>query len=275
MIHLLWYLILVAASANLHAEAAEKKSSRNTDKFPSNPVYDYVKSPYVTHEIWERVKPYLLPSNHPVKARLDKLFSKSRITLNQDTVAAAGFDRSTVRTYSHNIVSKHPALKGYLVKFFTDEQDLEDYTPLICRIEGANCVKAIIEERGYQKMFKVPNKWIYPLPEEPSPPAGYYRKNFILVVEDMYIYRKSKNTRRWKENMTPRRADAMYVILQLAGLNDSIYPFNLPFCEDGKQAFIDTEHHHTWPVHFDLMLPYFSSEMEQYWRIVVGQGGPR
>lgn len=252
----------------------EKKTTKR-ESYPKNPVYEYEKSPHVSSEAWECVKPYLLPSNHPVKARLDKIFSSSRATLNEDSMLAAGFERATVRAYSHNIVSKHPDLQGYLVKLFTDQQDIQDYPLLIWRIEGANAVRHEIITRGYEKMFSVPNKWIYPLPIEPSPPPECHRKNFILVVEDMHIYRKSKNTRRWKEKMTPKRADAMFVLLQVVGLNDSIYPFNLPFCEDGRQAFIDTEHHHNWPIHFHLMLPFFSPEMEQYWRILVGQGGPR
>lgn len=267
------FLVLLSFTP-LFADPVDKKSFR-TERPPEFPVYEYEQSPHVPDHVWEHVKPHLLPSNHPVKPRLDKIFMNSRATLNQQSMEAAGFVRTTVRTYSHNIVSKHPDLKGYLVKLFTDEQEIEDYPLLISRIDGANCVRQEIKNRGYEKMFSVPNKWIYPLPAEPSPPPGSHRKNFILVVEDMHIYRKSKNYRRWQEKMTPKRADAMFVLIQVVGLNDSIYPFNLPFCEDGRQSFIDTEHHHKWPIRFDLMLPYFSPWMEKYWRVLVGQGGPR
>jgi hypothetical protein len=272
--YLILALLLIHVTSPMYGQEIDKKSSKR-ERPSEHPVYEYEKSPYVSADVWDCVKPYLLPSNHPVRARLDKIFSSSRVTLNQDTVLAAGFERATIRAYSHNIVSKHPDLQGYLVKFFTDEQDLQDFPPLIWRIEGANAVRNEIKARGYEKMFSVPKKWIYPLPAEPSPPPECYRKNFILVVEDMHIYRKNKNYRRWKENMTPKRADAMFVLLQVVGLYDSIYPFNLPFCEDGRQSFIDTEHHHKWPIRFDLMLPYFSPQMEHYWRIIVGQGGPR
>jgi hypothetical protein len=272
-IWLLAAMLFLSLASSLNAHEVERRS-RGKHKFPALLLYEYEKSPYVSSEVWEYVKHFLLPSNHPVKAKLDKIFSASRVTLNEYSLMQAGFERSNVRKFSNNIVSKHPELPGYLVKLFTDEQDIEDYAPLICRIDGAQYIRNEIKAHGYEDMFSVPNKWIYPLPSEPSPPEGYHRKNFILVVEDMKIYRKSKNYLRWKEKMTPKRADAMYVLLQNVGLIDSIYPFNLPFCEDGRQAFIDTEHHHKWPVRFQLMLQFFSPEMEQHWRIIVGNGGP-
>jgi hypothetical protein len=271
--HWIFFILLFMRLFSLTASPLEK-SSKKREKPPAIPLFEYEKSPYVADDAWEYVKPFLLPSNHPVKARLDKIFSKARVSLNENSLLEAGFERSQVRKYSNNIVSKHPELQGYLVKLFTDEQDVEDFPPLVCRIDGAQYVRNEIKAHGYEKLFSVPNKWIYPLPSEPSPPEGYHRKNFILVVEDMNIYTKRKNYLRWKEKMTPKRADAIYIVLQNVGLSDSIYPFNLPFCEDGRQAFIDTEHHHKWPVHFDLMLPFFSPKMEQHWRNIVGNGGP-
>jgi hypothetical protein len=265
-IFILCFLLLTTAAYGKHSKKQEQPAFV--------PEYKYEPSPYVDPQVWHNVSQYFLPSNHPIKSRLDEIFSKTRVTLNPQTILEAGFERNNARHFSKTVVSKHPALNGYLVKMFTDEQDLEDYIPLCHRIVGAECVKAVIKVHHFEKFFKVPQKWIYPLPIEPSPPEGYHRKNFILVVEDMDIHHKQKNALSWKKKILPDRADAIYTVIQAVGLADSIYPFNLPFCRDGKQAFIDTEHHHKWPIHFDLMLPFFSTRMEHYWRIIVGNGGP-
>lgn len=240
------------------------------------PEYNYERSPYVTEESWKFLQTYLLPSNHPIKPKLDKIFKASRVTQSTQSVKDAGFTRHIARNYSFAVVSPHPELKGYLVKMFLDNQsNTPDFEQWVERIDGANYVKASIKAHGYEKLFKVPNKWIYPLPLEPSPSPGSYRKNFILVVEDMKIYRGRKTTKRWQGNqMTMKRADAFFVILQDVGLKDSIYPFNVPFCEDGKQAFIDTEHHHKWPICFNLTTPYFNPMMQEYWLHLIGNGGP-
>ena len=265
-------LLTISYGWTSESNPVKKKSKEKEKNF--TPEYNYPKNPHVSQEVWDKVSPYFLPSNHPAKAKLDRIFHRTRVTLNTDAVAAAGFERSINRPFSNTVVSKHPDVKGFFLKFFTDEQDIEDWPVLIWRIDGAKYVQQCIDHYGYQKFFKVPKKWIYPLPADPSPPAGMHRKNFILVAEEMDIYHKSKNYSKWKHNITIDRADAIYTVLQIVGLKDSIYAFNIPFCKDGTQAFIDTEHHHEWPIRFDLMLPWFNPRMEQYWRVIVGHGGP-
>jgi hypothetical protein len=238
-------------------------------------VYDYQRSPQVSEEVWQMVRPYLLPSNLPVKKKLDEIFKRRRVLANQESVRKAGFPKSAQRQYSRCTVSAHPYLEGFIIKMFTDDVlDVCDYQQWIHRIEGAKSIQATIDKKGYGHLFKVPKKWIYPLPASPAP--GEHGKNFILVAEDMKIYKHEKNTSRWKSDlMNKERANAMYVIMNENGLADSIYPFNIPFCKDGKQAFIDTEYHHRWPIHYEIMFSFFSQKMSQYWQKLVIQGGPK
>lgn len=239
------------------------------------PAYDYTQSQFVSDEVWEMVKPYLLPSNHPAKSVLDRIFGDARMTANAKSVQKAGFLKPFPRSYSHCTVSHHPALSGYLVKMFTDDQPkYDDYKAWIKRIKGAEAIKIAIDKYKYNQYFKVPKKWIYPLPSERAPKNGS-GKNFILVVEDMKIYHKQKNYDRWRSSkMTTQRADAIWILIQENGLTDSIRAFNIPFCHDDKQAFIDTEHHHEWPVHFDIMTRYLSPKIEKHWVKLMKSGGP-
>lgn len=64
--------------------------------------------------------------------------------------------------------------------------------------------------------------------------------------------------------MTPKLLEAFYYLVKSEGLSDSVYAFNLPFCRDGKLAFIDTEHHHEWPVYFQRTLKYLSEPMQKF-----------
>ncbi len=237
------------------------------------PEYNYPANPHIPDEVWELVKPYFLPSNHPLKKQLDTIFSRERLTQNVNVLSRNGFDRCYIRSFSHLVVTKHPMLRGYWLKLFTDEQDITDYPILIHRIKGAHAIREAIDQHGYNNFFSVPNKWLYPLPPEPSPPSGHYRKNFILIAEDMNIYKKKDNYKKWHSKISPPRALAIYTLLQELGLNDCIYPFNLPFCENGKQAFIDTEHHHNWPVRFHSMTQHLPKALENYWYEIIDTDG--
>jgi hypothetical protein len=237
------------------------------------PEYNYPANPHIPHEVWNLVKPHLLPSNHPLKAQLDSIFKQQRVTKNLQTLCNAGFSRCYIRGYSQLVVTKHPMLRGYWLKLFIDEQDITDYPILIHRIQGANDIRNSIDRHGYHHFFSVPVKWLYPLPAEPSPPADHHRKNFILIAEDMKIYKKKENAQKWAAKITPPRALAIYTILQELGLNDCIHPFNLPFCEDGRQAFIDTEHHHNWPVYFNLMTKHLPIAIANYWHKIIETDG--
>lgn len=229
-------------------------------------LQSYEKNPYVDPAVWDALAPHFLPEDHSIKDQLDLIFAASRVIQSPETIKKAGF--KFVRSHSAKRIQvvKHAKMKGYLFKFFTDEQPFGGvWVDFAKRIEGAFHIEQAIKAHGYKELFKVPKKWIYPLPITPSPPLQLLRKDFILVVEDMHILKDKRNTFFWRSvALNKERMDALYLLLQELGLFDSVYPDNIPFCKDGKQAFIDTQHFHGWPIPFEQLMPFLRLEMQLY-----------
>ncbi len=233
--------------------------------------------PDVSEEIWSEVRPFLLPSNHPAWSKLNRVFCQTRATLDEQSFRRAGFKRWRPGRWSRVSASSHPEFKEYFVKCYCDCERgiIYDWKKWIHRIEGAECIRQCIKDYGLKEHFKVPHKWIYPLPKSPAPPQNprYVRKNFILVCEHMRILEHDKNEKMYKRKMNPELLKALYIILQTCGLYDSVYSFNCPFCKDGRIAIIDCEYHHKWPVPFDRLTKCFSKENRKYWKKLTHQGG--
>lgn len=225
----------------------------------------YTKSPYVPDEIWDALSPYFLPENHPIKKKLDKIFKK-RVTKNRKSLKKAGFSNTKPGKFSMMTVVSHPMLKNYLLKLYRDDQpNIDDWARCRDRVIGALETKKAIISHGYEDLFIVPKKWIYPLPAHPSPP-GSDRRNFILVVEKIDIENEKQNKVKWKTIVTPQMLDAVFTILAEVGLWDSALAFNIPFTRDGKKiAFIDTEFYHRWPVPFKRLRRYLAPGNQIYW----------
>jgi hypothetical protein len=233
--------------------------------------------PDVPEEVWVEVRPYLLPENHPAWPKLNRIFCRTRATQNPEKFKEAGFKRWRPGRWSRVSASSHPDLQEYFIKAYCDCEIgiIYDWRKWIHRIKGAESVRECIKKYKLQSDFKVPQKWIYPLPKHPSPPKNshYLRKNFILVAENMRIHDHDKNEKMYKKNMTPKLLKGLYIILQVCGLYDSVYCFNIPFCKDGRIAVIDTEYHHKWPVPFHKLSHSFSKDMRHYWEKLTYKGG--
>lgn len=242
--------------------------------------YTYPYNPYVDIEVWDFLAPHFLPEDHPIKQELDTIFSsKKRVIKTKKSLKKAKFKIIREGKYRHPYVVSHSRIQGYLLKLYTDKQAYRNTKGLkfVHRIHGAQYIQEAVDMHGYNSFFKVPKKWIYPLPAEPFPPnkKKHRRRNFILVVEDMDILNKKNNYDMWKSSaITPEKLDAIYTILDEVGLNDSILVFNLPFSNDGKISFIDTEYYHRWPVKFRRLGYYLSPEMKEYWKLLIMSQGP-
>lgn len=235
----------------------------------------YEQNPYVDPKIWNRLKPHFLPADHPIKRKLDKIFSK-RVSRSQKTLEDAGFKEPYQRPSSKIIVTTHPELKEYIIKLYPDCYHYSKATnKLMDRITGAVAIRAAIKKHKYGKIFKVPKKWIYPLPVDESLASDSDRKDFILVAEDMHILPRKENYKVWKSSkMTKEKMNAVFTMIQELGLVDSDRAFNIPFCEDGKIAFIDTEHHHKGRAKFEAMMKYLSHDMRKYVEYLLKHGVP-
>lgn len=237
--------------------------------------YPYKHNSHVSEEVWERLKPYFLPIHHPIKKRLDKIFKKHRVILSQEAFEKAGF-QAKIRKADNIVVGRHPECPKYLFKVYFDTHLFSEWEHLLKRIEGALAIQECIKDHHFTH-FCIPKKWIYPLPEEPPPPekSGYYRKNFILVVEEMDLLSKKENLDAFKNEITPEMLTELYLIISQEGLIDSIYPDNIPFTKKGKLAFIDTEHRYPGAlVKFKVLGRYLSSDNKKIWKSLYKSHSP-
>lgn len=236
-----------------------------------NTLFAYDKPAHIPQKTWDDAARYFLPEDHPAKAVLDDIFGKRRAVLNLKTMKAAGFAVNDPQKFTRMVLARHPRLQGYLIKTYLDSQKAHKNKPeeyyWIKRIEGANATRAYIEQNGWQATFAVPQKWIYPLPAEPSPPDAFDRIDFILLVEDMNILDDEANRKKWKSDaITKDMLKELTKILEAVGLSDCAKPDNAPFTKDGRIAFIDTQTHHSWPVTYKKMDPSLSATMKPYWK---------
>lgn len=239
-------------------------------------VRGYSPNPHVDKTIWNSLAPYFLPQDHPMKEALDKIFLvKERVTLNEKSLKKAGFKILHRGEWSKMIVAGHRNLDGYLTKLYTDDEpDTIDWAKCKERVKGAKSAAVCVSKNNWNHLIKVPKKWIYPLPPDPSPPHEFKRKNFILLVEDMHLIPAEANASRWgSKEMNKEQLKAVYWLLKLEGLRDCVYPFNLPFSNDGRIALIDTEFHHEWPVPFQKLTKFLSGASQKYWAELLESGG--
>lgn len=243
-----------------------------TKKNKSAISYPY--NSYVDHEVWEMLEPYFLPINHPLKKKLDSLFKIYRITLSRECLIEAGFTPLEKPKKDGNlVVAKNPYLKGYLFKIYFDTQKVREWDNFYRRATGAESIKKYIQKHKLQHLFRVPQKWIYPIPLNSTLPNDpqLHRKNFILIVEDMHILNHHDNSEAFQTKVTRERLDELYALITHEGLIDSVFRGNIPFNEEGQMNFIDTEHHHRSPIPYHFLNRYLNPEMQEYWKAISHQ----
>lgn len=225
----------------------------------------YVKPESVSDEEWENIVPYLMPMDHPIKKKMDRIFTHRRVTQNNENIIAAGFLTSKKGVYSHAIITKHKKLKDYFFKFYSDEQQIDiESAQWVNRAHAARAVKKAIEEHHFQKYFKVAKKWIYLIPEIPVS-NGSYPKHFILVATNLDLHEKKVSRKMWETEATPKLLHAVWTLMEQEGLADSLVAHNLPFAKDGRLALVDLEHHGFWPLPYYKLTHYLNPKMQDYW----------
>ena len=235
-------------------------------------------STFVSSKVWKKVEEFMMPNNHPAKPILDQIFSQSRAFLNMEAMQLAGFAPAIPQHHTHIIVTRHPALPGYVIKAYLDEQPYHSGEPehffWIKRVTGAKLIQEFINEHHYGHLFKVPQKWIYLIPDEPAPPSDYLRKMFILVETDMDIFDDATNQTLWGSNIvTEELLNALYVTTTELGLFDCAKPANCSFSKDGRAAFVDTQSFHKKKVKYYKLTPFLSPEMQKYWGNLIKTKG--
>lgn len=219
---------------------------------------------------WETVASHLIPEEHPLKKKLDRFFSRERVTFNKETLKNAGFSNWTPREATRLIVAKHPEFPGYIFKLFLDVQRYHHSRPewelFSLRVIGANLIREEIAKQGWEDLFKVPKKWIYALPQYPKPPKGYLPKYFVIVEEDMELLSDDQNRTKWKsDEVTFEQLSCLYHILAKYKLVDCTKIDNVPFSIDGRIAFIDTQSFNRGRVSWKKFKGFLSSENKTSW----------
>lgn len=233
--------------------------------------------PELTYEEWSEIAPYLMTEHHPAKKILDVLLSQKRALSSIEEFRSAGFSTQGIRNWSGIVVATHPKLKDFLVKLFLDDQqDVNELQKFMKRIYGARKAQEIVTAHGWERIFKVPKKWLYIVPENPPPLQTLSkRKQFILVVENMHILDSKQNSAKWKDDHLKKSfLDILYLFLTEGGFSDSPMAHNIPFAKDGRVAVIDTEYYNG-PVPYKKLLKDLHSSRAKYWQRLIDKGGPQ
>lgn len=219
----------------------------------------------VDSETWEMLTPYFLPEDHPIKPKLDAIFKSSHLLNSTLTLRDKGFKHIKQRR-SEMVVASHPKLKGYKVKLFLNTFALPEWWFFKKRLEGAHLIQAAIDSHEYGDIMTVPKKWIYPLPETSFHIETPAIKNFILIVEDVHIYKNTTNAEYYRTAITKKELFALFTIIRELNLFDSVFIDNIPRCLDQRFAFIDTEHFHSFdsPIPWQRLLLALNSKRRDY-----------
>lgn len=247
--------------------------------FGVNNYPNFDDNPHISDKAKRLIRPYLLPLDHPTKPVLDAIFSGARVSQDKETLAQAGFSTICSQKLTHIEVVRHPALPGYLLKIFLDssvkpKENKDSWEWLVRRCYGAKRIRRLINKYDLQH-FSVPDKFIYPLPAEPSPPnsPGYKRHIAVLLVTDMDIVSHDDSRYVWSHFVTREQIDELFCIIT-HGCASSYLGNNIPCCRNGKFACIDTEHPKRRPK-YKVVEQFLGPEMRAYWRILVELAGQR
>lgn len=239
------------------------------------PVSSWERPAEVDPGVWQLVEPYLLPEDHKICSKIKKIFSESafRVTESFHTLHEAGFKLTgTDHTLNFRVV-KHKAIKGWLFKIYTDDNTQElEWPHFIARCQGAQAASAAIHANNATNLFKVPKKYIVPIPQSGS---TSYSKHFILAVKEMDLVSKESNKKKWGATKAmPDFLNIFWKVITTAGLSDNMNIYNSPWCYDGTIAFVDTEHFHEWPVHYPNLLIRLRGQNHAHWKSLINRGGP-
>ena len=225
----------------------------------------------VPEEAWEIVAPYLIPDDHPIKPRLDRLFSQQRAIADRHALVAAGFENKNPEPRTGVFVVRHSKMPGYVFKIYTDDKlsyyrGEPEYLTWMLRARGAKLIRQEIKAKRWEKYFKAPKKWIYTLPTVPIAHPEHLQKNFILVEQEMDILPNAKSKKKWKDGtMTKTDLDRLYYLITKVGLRGGCKYDNIPICKDGRIAFIDTQNNLCWPLPYERLLHVLHGKMRAHW----------
>lgn len=234
---------------------------------------------HVPQEAWSIVEPYLIPENHPVKAKLDKIFKKSRAIRSLKSLDKAGFVNRFPPSHSKAVVIRHRDIPGYIFKIYTDDRltyyrNEPEYVTWMLRARGARLIRNEIKKQGWGAYFKAPKKWIYALPPKPEADKKHLQKNFILVENEMDLLGNDAILKKWRDGtITTQHLDMLFHLVNATGLRGGCKYDNIPICKDGRLAFIDTQNNLRWPLPYERLYGVLPPNLKAHWEALVDSVG--
>lgn len=170
----------------------------------------------------------------PIVALLPTLFTNRKMFESYGRFEAEGFQ--LVEHSEHKILSgSHASTPGYLFKKYNNDKDgTKQLVNYMRRIEGARLLRSFIAEHRFEHVV-APRKWLHELPSA-------FPERYLLVVEKLDLRSKSGTSRAYDRIGKEQTRELATVLYYFRGLNSTAA--NLPFTEDDKVAFIDTERWH-------------------------------
>lgn len=166
----------------------------------------------------------------PVLDRLADLFTDPTMFHSVDRFSAKGF--SIVEHHPDKMMcGRHKRVKGFVFKKFNDNFPKDQIVNYMRRIEGARLLRIFIAEHGFIHVT-APKKWLYKLPSE-------FSERYLVVAERLDLRSKEKTEKRYERIDEDELRELATILYYFRGLNSTLS--NLPYTEDGKITFIDTE----------------------------------
>lgn len=167
----------------------------------------------------------------PIVGDLPELFTNRKMFDSYSRFEDEGFRMA--RHAEHKIMAgAHKSARGYLFKKYNNDKDERDQLRnYMRRIEGSRLLRRFIEERGFDRVM-APRKWLYQLPEE-------FPQRYLLVVEWVELLSVDETARAYHRIGKDQLRQLATILYYFRGLNST--PANLPYTEDDRIAFIDTE----------------------------------
>jgi hypothetical protein len=170
----------------------------------------------------------------PNVSQLAALFTNRKMFDSMSAFEKAGF--RLIAHAPHKIMSgTHKDARGYLFKKYNnDKPGKKQIKNYMRRVEGARLLRTFIAERGFRHVA-APRKWLFELPAS-------FPERYLVVADKLDLLSDDETKRKYDRIREDQMRELATVLYYFRGLNS--WTKNLPFTEDGKIAFIDTERWH-------------------------------
>ena len=167
----------------------------------------------------------------PIVGQIGRLFTNKKMFDSYDDFADEGFELADHA--EHKIMAgTHKSVPGHMFKKYNDDKPgKKQVVNYMRRVEGSRLLRAFIAEHGFTRVV-APAKWLYELP------SGFPER-YLVVAERLDLVSEKETLQNYERISKEQVRELATILYYFRGLNSTAA--NLPFTEDGRIAFIDTE----------------------------------